>query len=118
MKDISSYTYQGPPCPNCGQPMRTRSGEYTVPDFSGTAEDWEMATPYEICTCTPCGIERVNGAWHVPEDLQPSDKQKKMILFINGRLNLGLEPVTKRQCWLDTQKYYESARSAYNYHMY
>lgn len=105
-------------CPNCQRQMSYKNETFRGIDFGGTAEDHELMEAYEEYKCPRCGIERINGKWRIPESLKPSPKQVNAILFINARLNTGIEPLTKSQCWRDTQKHFEAAKNAYLYHMY
>ena len=98
-------------CPNCQRQMSYKNETFRGIDFGGTAEDHELMEAYEEYKCPRCGIERINGKWRIPESLKPSPKQVNAILFINARLNTGIEPLTKSQCWRDTQKHFEAAKN-------
>lgn len=102
-------------CPGCGREMDYKIEDARHIDFSGTAEDEELEFTIETYTCRHCKITNENGTWNISENKQPTEKQKNTILFINSRLGMDLEAVTKRQCWMDTKKYFEKAKETPKY---
>lgn len=97
-------------CPNCGKEMKYKHGTGYHLDFSGTAENWELKYYWQEYSCKLCKITYDGSNWTIPNDKLPTEKQKKTILFINNHLNMGLEALTKHQCWLDISKYFEEAK--------
>ena len=79
-------------CPGCEQKMKHKS--YKNPDKG------------EKYTRPSCGIKNKNGNWKIPAELRPTEKQERTILFINERLGMDLEALTKRQCQKDIGKYF------------
>lgn len=99
-------------CPGCGRIMRFQETPCIIFDASGTADDEDLQGTHYEWSCPVCGIKYENGKWDVPEHKRPSEKQIRTILFINGRLGLDLEaPLTKRQAWIWTDRYFDEARS-------
>lgn len=97
-------------CPNCGREMKYKQGTGECIDFSGTAEDWELEYSWEEYSCRVCKISYDGNHWIIPKNKLPTEKQKNTILFINNRLNMNLEALTKHQCWLDIGKYFDRAK--------
>lgn len=91
-------------CPNCGEEMKCECGNGHDVNFGGTSEVLEKHT------CSSCKITYDGSNWTIPDDKLPTDKQKNTILFINNRLNMDLKALTKRQCWLDTNQYFDEAK--------
>lgn len=97
-------------CPNCGKEMKHICETVQFPDFSGTADDYELLGTYEEYKCKNCKIKYINGKWEIPSKYAPTERQRKTILFINNHLRMNLEALTKHQCWLDIGKYFEEAK--------
>ncbi len=109
-------------CPNCFNEMVCKREIRYIPDLSGTADDEELEYVWEQNKCKKCGISYeqdlccgLHGKWKNIEKYAPTEKQKKTILFINSRLHLGLEALTKRQCWRDINKYFDEAKETPKY---
>lgn len=96
-------------CPNCRKEMKFKHEVRHHLDFSGTAEDDELEYDWFQWRCGQCRIA-YDGEWDIPKKYAPTEKQRKTILFINGRLGLHLEALTKHQCWLDIGKYFDDAK--------
>lgn len=101
---------KGRMCPNCGKKMNYEIGTGRHIDFSGTAEDYQLEYSWEGYGCGECKIVYDGVQWKVPDNMLPTEKQKKAILFINNRLDMDLEAVTKHQCWVDIGKYFSEAK--------
>lgn len=97
-------------CPNCGKEMKHRQITGYEPDFGGTADEDELKVTWDKYTCKDCKISYDGTEWKIPKALRPTEKQVKTLLFINNRLHLNLEPITRQQCWRDTNKYFKTAR--------
>lgn len=108
-------------CPNCFKEMSYKRETRYVPDLSGTA-DYDYEYLWEQHKCKQCEItcekdiySDIDGEWHIPDEYKPTEKQVKTILFINGRLQLNLQALTKKQCWQDINKYFAEAKSTQLY---
>lgn len=97
-------------CPNCKREMIFSDGIGHHIDFSGTADDYELEYYWKKYSCERCAISYDGESWDVPKDLLPSVKQKRTILFINNRLDKDLKAITRHQCWVDINRYFEKAR--------
>lgn len=97
-------------CPECEKTMKCKHGTGLHIDFSGTAEEDELTFYWIKYTCKTCHISYNGTDWTIPDDKQPTDKQKNTILFINNRLHTDLEALTKRQCWRDINRYFNKAK--------
>lgn len=85
-------------CPNCKQEMKSREG-------------------FNKFRCVNCEINYIDKHWDVPLQYQPTDKQKRTIGFINGKLNTSFESITKHQSWEIIRDNFEDAKNVgkYNY---
>lgn len=108
-------------CPNCGKEMNyTDKGYWAYPFSTGPEPDYPDWFPKDIYSCKDCNIKNINDEWKIPDKLKPTEKQKKTILFINNHLNMNLKAITKHQCWLAINKYFDKAKKtslhSYNYY--
>jgi hypothetical protein len=98
-------------CPNCGKEMIDKSYSKLEEFYHWEDEDYYYRKNYyEKFVCNDCKISFEDDEWHIPNNLMPTEKQKKTILFINNHLRMDLEALTKHQCWLDIGKYFEEAK--------
>ena len=97
-------------CINCKKEMKHKCETRRLLDFSGTADDEELEYTYEEYRCSSCRIKYVDYEWILPKKLQPSEKQKKTILFIKNRLSIEETPITANQHWLFINKYFKKAQ--------
>lgn len=98
-------------CPNCGKEMIDKSYSKMERFYHWEDEEFYYRNNYyEKFVCNDCKICFENDTWNIPNNLLPSKKQKKTILFINNRLGMELESLTKYQCWLDIGKYFDEAK--------
>lgn len=97
-------------CPNCGKEMKSldirvfSTGD--EPDY-----DWYDHIGDE---CKKCKIKynENSHSWQLPNELKPTEKQIKTVLFIENRLLIhpdGL--ITKKQYFEFIKKYFEQAKS-------
>lgn len=93
-------------CPNCHKEMKNKCHNYY------SLADWCVDYPasyHEEYSCKDCKIKYENGEWNLPIDMQPTEKQKKAVLYIcNGSLDVEdnhCELVTKQQYWIFINKY-------------
>ena len=102
-------------CINCLTEMKDRSYSYYG------LGDWDMDYPasyHEEHRCPNCKCKYVRedygqGRWEIPKKVElPTEKQVKTILFINNRLMLSLEAITKQQCIRDIGKYFDKAKQS------
>ena len=99
-------------CPNCGREMVNKSYSKLEEFYHWEDEEWYYRNNYyEKFVCNNCKISFEDDKWHIPNNLLPTEKQKKTILFINNRLKIDLEALTKHQCWLDIGKYFDKAKN-------
>ncbi len=59
--------------------------------------------------CRRCNVSYSKGEWDIPEELLPTEKQRKTIQLINNRLHLGVEAMTKGQCNRVIGEFFEEA---------
>ena len=98
-------------CPNCSNEMKYRNdGCWGFPFSTGPEPDYPEWIPRDVYFCNDCRIRKVNEEWTIPKKYAPTEKQKNTILFINNRLKMKLEALTKHQCWLDIGRYFEEAK--------
>lgn len=98
-------------CPNCEKEMTDKSYSKLEEFYHWEDEDYYYRKNYyEKFICKDCKISFENNKWHIPNNLIPTEKQKKTILFINNHLKMNLEALTKHQCWLDIGKYFDEAK--------
>ena len=99
-------------CPNCDKEMDNKT-YCKMEDFYHweDRETYYQKVEHEKFVCRSCEIKYLDGKWKIPEKYNPTEKQKKTILFINNRLGMDIQPLTKHQCWLDISKYFEKAKS-------
>lgn len=98
-------------CPNCDKEMKYRDdGHWGFPFTTGPEPDYPDWIKKDVYFCKACRIRKVNDEWTIPKKYAPTEKQQKTIMFINNRLNLHLEALTKHQCWIDIGKYFEKAK--------
>ena len=104
-------------CINCLTEMKNKSYDYY--GFG----DWDMDYPashHEEHRCPNCKCKYIRedygeGKWEIPKKVElPTEKQVKTILFINNRLMLSLEAITKQQCIRDIGKYFDKAKGTVN----
>lgn len=84
-------------CPNCNKVMKEK--EYFALDFGYGMAGEEVYNRNIEFKCSSCKIMYENDKWIIPDKLQPTEKQKKTLSFINNRLGTDFEPITKHQCW-------------------
>ena len=100
-------------CPNCGNPI-------TMTEYYKRFYHWEDERHYYYLAtkgeCTKCHIQRDDGEWIIPEDLLPTEKQKKTVMFIRNRLNIpyGEEGITKHTYWEFINRYFDKAKTLHN----
>lgn len=98
-------------CPNCEKKMTDKSYSKLEEFYHWEDEDYYYRNNYhEKFVCNDCKISFEDDKWNIPDNLMPTEKQKKTILFINNRLGMDLEALTKHQCWIDIGKYFEEAK--------
>ena len=83
-------------CPCCGREMKDTS--YTMPCL------WEEDYPEECIRyqCKACNVTYESGDWHIPSELEPTEKQINAVSYIISRLNNAAEipyPGTKKNYW-------------------
>lgn len=101
-------------CPNCDKEMTYRDeGYWGFPLTTGPEPDYPDWFKRDIYSCKDCRIRKVNDEWKIPEKYAPTEKQQNTILFINNRLSMQIEALTKHQCWLDIGKYFEKAKQSH-----
>ena len=101
-------------CPNCEKEMKyTDKGFWGYPFSTRPEPDYPEWSKRDTYICKECKIKKVNDKWTIPKIYQPTEKQKNTILFINGRLRIDLEAITKHQCWIDINKYFGKAKGRY-----
>lgn len=99
-------------CPNCGKEMVDKSYSKLEEFYHWEDEEYYYKNNYyEKFVCNDCNISFEDDKWHIPNNLMPTEKQKKTILFINNHLRMDLEALTKHQCWLDIGKYFDEAKN-------
>lgn len=99
-------------CPNCGKEMVDKSYSKLEEFYHWEDEEYYYKNNYyEKFVCNDCNISFEDDKWHITNNLMPTEKQKKTILFINNRLRMDLEALTKHQCWLDIGKYFDEAKN-------
>lgn len=99
-------------CPNCGQKMESKT---KLEPFYHWEDECEYWTPHTTHTCSKCNITHKMGKWNIPQDLLPTEKQKKTVKFICNRLSgLWIEDagMTKHSHWEFINKYFEDAKNA------
>lgn len=102
-------------CPNCFKEMKEKREMRERISLGHWDCDYYDGYIYIKCKCKKCNIscegeEGKEMKWNIPERYAPTERQIKTILFINNRLRLGLEPLTKKQCWQDINKYFNKAK--------
>ena len=103
-------------CPNCGKYMKDESYTNFEQFYHYEDEDWYYKNVFhKKFTCDKCKISIEDGTWNIPEAFLPTYKQIKTIAFINNRLHIHLESITKRQCCRDIGKYFDKARNTSRY---
>ena len=96
-------------CPNCGKPIKTTQ-------YFKSFWHWEDECKYYYPTskgeCNDCHIKYDDGGFTIPEELEPTEKQKKTVMFIRNRLNPphGEEGMTKHTYWEFINKYFDEAK--------
>ena len=95
-------------CVNCENEMIDKSYSYYTSDDED--EDWS-AVHHEEYICPNCNCKYIYKKWEIPNAVErPTLKQKNAILFINNKLSLHLEAITKQQCIRDISKYLAEAK--------
>ena len=98
-------------CPNCGKEMIDKSYSKLEEFYHWEDEDYYYRKNYYgKFVCNDCKISFEDDKWNIPNNLMPTEKQKKTILFINNHLGMDLEALTKHQCWSDIGKYFDEAK--------
>lgn len=98
-------------CPNCGKEMVDKSYSKLEEFFHWEDKEYYYGNNYyEKFICNDCNISFEDGKWYIPNNLMPTEKQKKTIIFINNHLGMNLKALTKHQCWLDIGKYFNEAK--------
>lgn len=96
-------------CPNCGKEMKSLD----VRAFSTGPEpdyDWYSHIGDE---CKKCKIKynESTHSWELPDNLKPTEKQLKTVLFIENRLSIRSNNlITKKQYFEFIKKYFEQAK--------
>ena len=96
-------------CPNCGK-------EVILTEYFKSFYHWEDECEYYYKTskgsCDACKISYDDGNWIIPEELQPTEKQKRTVMFIRNRLNPPLDDlgITKQSYIKFIGKYFEQAK--------
>lgn len=104
-------------CPNCGKPIKLEN--YFKPFYH-----WEDERTYYYPTnkgmCNDCHIKYDDGEWDIPEELLPTEKQKRTVAFIRNRLDIPNEDagLTKQSYWEFINKYFEQAKKTEPPHYY
>lgn len=98
-------------CLNCDKEMDNKS-YCKMEEFyhCGDKEIYYQKVEHKKFVCKSCKIIYLDDEWKIPEKYNPTEKQKKTILFINNHLGMDIQPLTKHQCWLDIGKYFERAK--------
>ena len=97
-------------CPNCGK-------EVILTEYFKSFYHWEDECEYYYKTskgsCDACRISYDDGNWIIPEELQPTEKQKRTVMFIRNRLNPPLDDlgITKQSYIKFIGKYFEQAKN-------
>lgn len=103
-------------CPNCGKYMNDESYTNFEEFYHWEDEDWYYKNVHhKKFTCKNCNISIDNEKWDIPEGFLPTDKQIRTVAFINSRLHIQLEAITKGQCCRDISKYFEQAKKTPRY---
>ena len=82
---------------------------YTMPCL------WEEDYPEECIRyqCKDCNVTYESGDWHIPSELEPTEKQINAVSYIISRLNNAAEiphPGTKKNYWEFINKNLEKAK--------
>lgn len=97
-------------CPNCGKEMKSIDRL-----FVGFGDEPDYETYEHIGDeCKKCCIkyDERSRSWKLPDTLKPTEKQKKTVLFIQGRLNVYADSiVTKKQYCDFIGKYFDEAKN-------
>ena len=74
-------------CPNCDKEMDNKS-YCKMEEFyhCGDKEIYYQKVEHKKFVCKSCKIIYLDDEWKIPEKYNPTEKQKKTILFINNRL--------------------------------
>lgn len=89
-------------CPNCGIEMKNTYNNLLAHDIYSCKK----------CKITYTNIANTKKVWDIPEKFRPTEKQRKTILFINHRLHINLEAITRHQCRIDIGKHFDAAKNA------
>ena len=98
-------------CPNCGKDIVLTG--YFKPFYH-----WEDEQEYYYKTskgeCTACKIKFDDGTWMIPEELKPTEKQERTVMFIRSRLHPPMDDlgITKQSYSKFIGKYFEQAKKA------
>lgn len=90
--------------------MKNKSYTYNVPDFGGTAEDWQTEREASLYKCKPCHIKYNDGEWKIPKEYRPSKKQRNTVLFIENRMGYVGAALTAKQAHEIISKNFEEAK--------
>lgn len=97
-------------CPNCGKEMESLDRR-----FVGFGDEPDYDTYEHIGDeCKKCHIKynEHSRSWELPEELKPTEKQKRTIFFIRNRLDVrDDDPVTKKQHCDFIEKYFDKAKN-------
>ena len=74
-------------------------------------ETYYQKVEHEKFVCKECKIICFDQEWIIPKKYRPTEKQEKTILFINNHLKMDIEPLTKHQCWIEINKYFDQAKN-------
>ena len=103
-------------CPNCKKEMVDESYSKLEKFYHWEDEDYYYKENYySKFICDDCQISFEHNKWYVPDSLKPTEKQKRTISFINNRLRIDLDAITRHQCWLDINKYFDKAKNTPKY---
>lgn len=97
-------------CPECGHKMKHRyeyRGEYVFEDCSEL-----YYKKVEVFRCPQCKI-KYDGEYHIPKKLQPTEKQKRTVKFIENRLGRHVDfPELRSYYSVFIFKWFDEAKQA------
>lgn len=100
-------------CPNCGKQIKTKR---YFKSFWHWEDEREYYYPTSKGECKTCHIKYDGGEFTIPNELKPTEKQKKTVMFIRNSLNIpyGEEGITKHTYWEFINRYFDKAKTLHN----
>lgn len=103
-------------CINCNQDIKERYSYVKTIDWDSFSYSDNTYERIVKATCKQCKIKYDNGKWIIPKNLQPTDKQKKTVLFIENRLNISFNgEELKTDYWKFISEYFNKAKEVKYY---